>query len=51
MTQMLEMDLISQSGLHLMGHFLKTDKFLEDLERMGMEVKIEHEYVAPELVS
>jgi saccharopine dehydrogenase (NAD+, L-lysine-forming) len=45
MIQMLEMDLISQSGLHLMGHFLKADKFLEDLESMGMDVKIEHEHV------
>jgi len=45
MTQMLEMDLFSQSGLHLMGHFLKSDKFLKDIESMGMDVKIEHEHV------
>jgi hypothetical protein len=49
MTQMLELDLFSQSGLHLMGHFLNADKFLEDVERMGMEVTIEHEPVAREL--
>ncbi len=48
-TQMLELDLFSQSGLHLMGHFLKADRFLEDAERMGMEVTIEQEQAAPEL--
>lgn len=47
-TQMLELDLFSQSGLYLMGHFLKTDRFLEDVEHMGMEVKIEREHVAQE---
>jgi len=49
MIQMLELDLFSQSGLHLMGHFLNADKFLEDVERMGMEVTIEQEPVAREL--
>lgn len=51
MIQMLEEDLFSQSGLHLMGHFLKPERFLEDVKNLGMEVEIEHEHAAPELVS
>ena len=38
--QMLDEDLFSQKGVHLMGHFLNTEKFLEDVENMGMDVKI-----------
>jgi hypothetical protein len=38
-TQMLGSDLISQSGVHLMGHFLKPGKFLEDISEMGMVVE------------
>jgi saccharopine dehydrogenase (NAD+, L-lysine-forming) len=45
MTQMLAMDLFSQKGLHLMGHFLKADKFLEEIKSMGMKVEIEREQV------
>lgn len=41
MIQMLESDLFSQTGLHLMGYFLKAERFLADVESMGMEVKIE----------
>lgn len=48
MIQMLDEDLFSQKGVHLMGHFLNTEKFLEDVENMGMDVTIEHTHVAPE---
>ncbi|MCG8337869.1 MAG: saccharopine dehydrogenase NADP-binding domain-containing protein [Proteobacteria bacterium] len=39
--QMLEMDLISQYGMHLMGHFLDSDEFLRKIAQLGMDVIVE----------
>jgi len=39
--QMVGLGLAHQPGLHLMGHLLRTDRFLADLESMGMNVTVE----------
>jgi hypothetical protein len=39
MIQMLDTGMLEQSGLHLMGHFLKPDRFLDDIADLGMRVE------------
>jgi hypothetical protein len=39
MIQMLDTGMLQQSGLHLMGHFLEPERFLEDIAHMGMRVE------------
>lgn len=41
--QILESDLSSKRGLHLMGQFLETNRFLDDIESMGMDVSVDRE--------
>jgi hypothetical protein len=38
--QMLDDDLSSASGLFLMGHLLETERFLQDIQMMGMDVTV-----------
>jgi hypothetical protein len=39
MIQMLDTGMLRQSGLHLMGHFLDPDRFLDDIADLGMRVE------------
>lgn len=39
MIQMLDTGMLQQSGLHLMGHFMKPDRFLDDIADLGMSVE------------
>jgi len=41
--QMLDADEKIRTGLHLMGHALSTDRFLKDVQSMGMGVRIVRE--------
>jgi hypothetical protein len=41
--QMLDTDETIRAGLHLMGHVLRTDRFLKDLQSMGMDFRIVRE--------
>ena len=49
--QMLEPGSVRQPGLHFMGHCLETDRFLKDVESMGLNVTIERDLVPPQLLS
>ena len=50
MTQMLEPGPARRAGLHLMGHFLETDRFLKQVESMGMNVRIERDLAPPQFL-
>lgn len=39
MIQMLDTGMLQHSGLHLMGHFLNPDRFLDDIADLGMRVE------------
>jgi hypothetical protein len=39
MIQMLDTGMLQQSGLHLMGHFLEPDRFLDDIADLGLRVE------------